>query len=118
MVTFPASGVVRTPAHAPTPLDAAIAAHLAHPAMAGDPWAEMIQSQFYLAPREVSLRPGWENEPADPPHAWWLYAAAFFVAIAASALLTGCGGGDVDDDLQPQRPTPVVDCKASPGACR
>lgn len=43
------------------------------------------------------LRPGWENEPAEPPVPWRMAAAVVVLTVLCSWLLSGCGGGGDDD---------------------
>lgn len=39
------------------------------------------------------LRPGWENEPAEPPVPWRTALAVVLLTVLCSWLLSGCGGG-------------------------
>lgn len=70
-------------------------------------------------PPGVQLREGWETEPVDMGHAWARYVAIVVLATLCSVMLSGCGGGDWEDDA-PQEPPPntqPVDCVATPARC-
>lgn len=43
--------------------------------------------------------------------------AVCLLLISGLASLSGCGGGDPEDELAPDVPVPAVDCKANPRAC-
>lgn len=88
-------------------LDDAIAAHAAHAAGAcADPLTDSLAEQCTRPadlPPGVHLRPGWENEPAEPPIPWrWIWPLAALIT-AVLGMLGGCGGGG-DDDEAPCRP--------------
>ena len=44
-----------------------------------------------------------------------LQVIAFLLLVAVLAVLSGCGGGDPEED---QRTTMPVDCKVKPEACK
>ena len=70
-----------------TPLDDAVAAHMAHPAGSGaDPLTDSLCDQVTMpAQPPLSLRPGWEHEPIDVPMPLWLALAAFCLGCFAFA---------------------------------
>lgn len=69
-------------------LDDAVQAHMAHGAGAcADPLTDRLSEQ--MQPR---LREGWENEPVDPPHNWFLYAVVLLVTVALSHCTRGLSG--------------------------
>jgi len=45
-----------------------------------------------------------------------LFAITVTLILSAALVVTGCGGGGDDED--PHQPTPQVDCKANPNACK
>lgn len=70
-------------------------------------------------PTDMPRRAGWETEPIDPGHPWARYVAIVALATLCSVLLSGCGGGDWEEDA-PQDPPPntqPVDCTAMPARC-
>lgn len=96
-------------------LDEAIAAHAAHGAGAcADPLTDSFTEQFSTAPARfadlppsVYVRPGWENEVAEPRVPRTLAALVLAVTLLVCALLGGCGGGDEpcrDDFVGPPAP--------------
>jgi len=69
-------------------LDDAVLAHMAHGAGAcTDPLTDSMVEQ--TQPR---LREGWENEPADPPHNWGVYAIAALCSFALAHCTRGWSG--------------------------
>lgn len=99
-------------------LDDAIAAHLAHAAASGtDPLTDSLCEQAMQHQPAANL--AWLNEPTNPPHPFRLYALCVALCLAASLLLSGCGGGNADDEEGPpqQIPTPPA-CQANPVRCQ
>ncbi len=69
-------------------VDDAIQAHMTHGACAGaDPQTDSLGEQ--TQPR---LREGWEDEAADPPHNWALYAIAALLSFALAHCTRGWSG--------------------------
>jgi hypothetical protein len=96
-------------------LDDAILAHMTHGAGAcADPLTDCMLDQ--VLPQHPALRPGWEDEPVNPPVHWRLLAAVAAATVLASALLSGCGGGSDEDDGQSS--TQPVNCAATPETCK
>ncbi|RQO57997.1 hypothetical protein DBR47_14490 [Paucibacter sp. KBW04] len=44
-----------------------------------------------------------------------LFAITVALSLSAALVVTACGGGDNEE---PHQPTPKVDCKANPNACK
>lgn len=77
-----------------SPLDHAIATHLAHGAGAcADPLTDSLAEQCTQPAALPVLRAGWEHEPAEPPAPLGWMAAVAIVTVLLSAPLSGCGGG-------------------------
>lgn len=100
-------------------LDDAIATHLAHGAGAcTDPLTDCLAEQCTAPAPLHATRPGWENEPAEPPLPWSGMALVVLLTLLLCALLSACGGNDLwpadDDDKRIGPP----DCKNHPEQCR
>ena len=72
-------------------LDDAVAAFMATSTGHADPLTAATLDQCTL-PSDLDapkLRPGWEHEPIDPPHAWGFYAVCLVCGFSLF-LLVGC----------------------------
>jgi hypothetical protein len=97
-------------------LDDAIATHMAHGAGAcADPLTDSLADQ---CTQPAPLRPGWENEPAEPPIHWGWLATVVVLTVLVQALLAGCGGGDLPPDEDDSKRIAPPACATNPEVCR